>query len=100
MTLRARLDAAATDADLAPPQGEVRFVVNGEVAGSAPLAADGTATLTLPGLPTGVHTLTATFSGGAIWGDCEAPPVSLFVGVNPPAAAPEGSELFLPVVQR
>jgi acetyl esterase/lipase len=45
------------------PTGTVTVEIDGSAAGSSPLAANGTATITLPMLPAGQHTVTATYSG-------------------------------------
>lgn len=85
---------------LGTPQGEVSFYLNGEHVGAAPLDGQGRATISLPGLPQGVHELIARFEGNAGWAACEAPPLTLFVGVEPPSLAPEPTTVYIPLVVR
>jgi hypothetical protein len=82
------------------PQGEITFFLDGAPVGTAQLDPQGQASITLPGLTQGAHELTASFAGNESWAACEAPPLDLFVGVEPPAPLPEPSPVFLPLLQR
>jgi hypothetical protein len=55
------LTAMATTASSGTPAGTVVFLANNTAAGSAPLNAQGVATLTIPTLPAGSDTITAVF---------------------------------------
>lgn len=79
------------------PQGEISFFLDGALVGAAPIDGNGQAALQLPGLPEGVYELRASFAGNDNWGPCEAPPVTLFVGVEPPPLA-ENLPIHLPLL--
>jgi len=106
VTLKATISGAAGGAEdgaalaLSVPQGVVAFFLNGEPAGAAQLDAQGQASLTLTGLPLGVHELTARFAGNDRWTACESPPLTLFVGVEPSVPVPDTLTIFLPLLQR
>ena len=65
--------SAHVTASMATPGVEVTFLDSGAILGKAPLQADGTATLTIKRLTSGVHSLTASFAGGEAVGPSVSP---------------------------
>jgi sugar lactone lactonase YvrE len=59
------LTATVTNSQVGTPTGTITFTDGATQLGTAPLSASGSATLTLPGLLAGPHTLVATYSGDA-----------------------------------
>lgn len=57
--------AIAVTADAGTPTGSVSVTVDGKLAGNAALNANGAATITLPSLAAGMHTVAASYSGDA-----------------------------------
>ncbi|MDR0261393.1 MAG: Ig-like domain-containing protein [Comamonas sp.] len=99
LTLRATVAAKPEDAPAPDSQakastkaaatGTVSFVDNGTPIGSAPLGADGVATLTVSNLAAGNHALTASYAGDAANGPSSTlTPLSVLVQAGPvqPAA--------------
>jgi Bacterial Ig-like domain (group 3) len=89
----------STEGQPAVPQGEAVFYQGDAELGRAPLDA-GAASLTLPGMAQGTAEIVAYFAGSATWAPCESAPLTLFVGVEPPAPGPTPTTIFLPLIRR
>ncbi|WP_345578918.1 beta strand repeat-containing protein [Tessaracoccus lubricantis] len=76
--------------------GTVTWTVDGH-ASTSPVGPDGTASLTLPVIPRGVHTVAASYSGTGNWDDSTATPVTITaqastaVSLTAPATVAAGS---------
>jgi Bacterial Ig-like domain (group 3)/FG-GAP-like repeat/FG-GAP repeat len=81
------LTAKVTSTVTGTPSGTVEFLDGTTVLGSQPLAAAGTATLTVSTLGAGAHSLTAQYSGNTTFAASTSSAVSLTVNAAMPAFA-------------